>query len=802
MCLNGTATMRKFDEEAMQSAVNTIALFLLLLVFPACMQDGLRRADDARHAGAERPEEMSVPATVTGPEQGFRAALHAYETGDPTTALSLAQQVAANYHHSVWRNRALFLAERALIRLDRPAEADQAMEAVRTSYPALAAYAVFLDGEYYFKAARYDRAAARYAEVTARVRRGPLAERASFQLGRALLRLGDPASAAKRLAEFLQEFPQSDRAPQAGLELSQALAGEGRLADAAQAAREVWLRYPGGTTDREALRQLAELRTQGVSVPGFTVHEQYTRAMRLFRLLRYAEAAAALGPLLAETPSFPERPDALFQFGTALTFLGRRGEAAAAFAEFVRRYPNDSRVPAAMLGLGKCRAKLGDVRQGESVLTRLVKRFPGSKWAADALYAFGNLRRGANDEKDARRTYARLVREYPNSKYADSALWWSGWSCFRAGEYRAAEDTLQELIRRYPGSFLVHQARYWQGRAAELRHAPDAAAEYYDRLLEHGPYTFYGYLAADRMARLAASGTVRPADSPDLVAVVCADENCPDADDPSLWTAETERLLSADPSFGTTRELMYQDMKQEAADELAALMHSGSLPRGTIIGLSKAYAALGDYSRSLRLVLDHYAQRLDAPRKGTPPDLWLLAYPQGYWDDVVAAARRFGQDPYFIAAVIRAESKFSPKALSPAGARGVMQIMPDTGAWAAARLKMHGFDRQRLFESDTGIAIGTWYLARLMKRFHGDPLLAAAAYNAGPDAVASWIGPDGAIGERDVFIESIPYTETRSYVKKVLRNYAEYRRLYGQAAGTLALAPGEGHLKQETGWTN
>ncbi len=186
---------------------------------------------------------------------------------------------------------------------------------------------------------------------------------------------------------------------------------------------------------------------------------------------------------------------------------------------------------------------------------------------------------------------------------------------------------------------------------------------------------------------------------------------------------------------------------------------------------------------------------------GTPDDLWRLAYPQGYWQSVLSYSRKYGQDPYFIEAIIREESQFSSDALSPAGARGLMQVMPATAKWVARRIKLRGYDREKLFDSDMGINIGTWYIGYLIRQFKGDLLLAAAAYNAGPDAVTTWLGKYGYSGERDAFVEAIPFSETRAYVKKVLRNYNEYKRIYGMPADALAPAPQRtgGALEQHDG---
>ena len=232
---------------------------------------------------------------------------------------------------------------------------------------------------------------------------------------------------------------------------------------------------------------------------------------------------------------------------------------------------------------------------------------------------------------------------------------------------------------------------------------------------------------------------------------------------------------------------MYLDMKKEAAAELWSLQYSLPRKRGALLGLSKTFFELGEYYRSLILVLRNYKPYLDGAARETPEDFWLLAYPQGYWDSIVTYARKYGQDPYFVAAIVREESQFHAEALSPAGARGVMQVMPATGEWIAQIIRMKGFDQSKLFDSDTAINLGTWYISHLMKRFKGDPLFAAAAYNAGPDAVTMWISRTGRGTERDEFVESIPFSETRGYVKKVLRNYAEYKRIYGKTNLTKSL---------------
>lgn len=160
--------------------------------------------------------------------------------------------------------------------------------------------------------------------------------------------------------------------------------------------------------------------------------------------------------------------------------------------------------------------------------------------------------------------------------------------------------------------------------------------------------------------------------------------------------------------------------------------------------------------------------------------LWLLYrwYPLTYEAIILERARENGLDPYLVAAVIRAESRFRPQATSMQGARGLMQIMPETGKWAADQMKI-AFHADYLYDPDYNIRVGCWYLANLLKEFEGDPVLALAAYNGGRSNVRKWLNENQWTGEHHT-LDQIPFKETRYYVAAVLRDYQRYLWLYGQ----------------------
>lgn len=159
---------------------------------------------------------------------------------------------------------------------------------------------------------------------------------------------------------------------------------------------------------------------------------------------------------------------------------------------------------------------------------------------------------------------------------------------------------------------------------------------------------------------------------------------------------------------------------------------------------------------------------------------WKFFYPWPYRKEITAAADCFQLDPCLIAALIRVESGFNPRAQSDAGARGLMQVMPNTARWAAGDMGFAGFHPDLLYQPEVSLLIGCWYLADLIREFNGNLVASLAAYNAGRGNVKAWL----VIGQwkgTTADLDKIPFSETRIYVKAVLRNYEMYKYLYSRA---------------------
>lgn len=152
-------------------------------------------------------------------------------------------------------------------------------------------------------------------------------------------------------------------------------------------------------------------------------------------------------------------------------------------------------------------------------------------------------------------------------------------------------------------------------------------------------------------------------------------------------------------------------------------------------------------------------------------------YPFPYRESITHQAITNGVDPFLMVALIKTESNFNPDATSKVGARGLLQIMPDTGQWIAQQMNLMDFTTDKLYNPETSIKMGSWYLANLYKEFQGNRVLALAAYNAGRGNVKEWLENQHWTGEEHT-IDQIPFPETRYYIRKVTLNYKIYKFLY------------------------
>ena len=321
-----------------------------------------------------------------------------------------------------------------------------------------------------------------------------------------------------------------------------------------------------------------------------------------------------------------------------------------------------------------------------------------------------------------------------------------------AGNYTGAAHVFKKTAEARrdsrPGSASGREeALYWQARSEELAGKSETAAETYETLLDEFPDGFYAYLAERRTGKAA-----RPP-----VTVETANDVLPD------------ELTS---TISLARELQTAGLDDFAVVEITRAV--GRVEPGARKAALPTLVAIGAYTPALRTSLDLYRRRILDENQ-----LYPFIYPRAYEQVVVREAGSRNIDPYLVYSLMRQESLFDQRAVSPAAAYGLMQLLLTTARRMGTRTGMETVDLEDLFRPEVNVKLGTEYLADLAERFDDDPVLILAGYNAGEKAAERWKEQNSGV-ELDEFIEKISYRETRNYVKKVLRNYRNYLRLYGE----------------------
>jgi soluble lytic murein transglycosylase len=575
---------------------------------------------------------------------------------------------------------------------------------------------------------------------------------------------GHRAEAIARRQDLVDRYPQDAAVPSSLAALGDALAAEGRADEAAAAYRRLWVEFAASSEATLVAARLDDLIRQGASPPQ-TFEERRRRAEGLGRAGRHAEALEGW-KLLARSPATPAMDrEITLRMATTLYRLRRWDEAWTAFRSLGASAAGAADVrEEALLWEGRAAFRREDgaaLRRAEAALARAYPQSP-RRLELNSLRAAWHRGRGEWAEAlGAYRALSALATAMRRGDKVVEAQWYLGWLEYRRGAPDAALAAFERgLAAAPPSDPQIPQLLYWMGQIESRLGAVEAARARAADLVTRYPYTYYGYLA-----RRAARTDADP---------VPADPRRPSADG-------AERLDARDRGLPPrAEELRLLGLRSEAREEYLSSLRRSPPPPERVSDAAAALARLGADDEALRLLRRQFAPALERGDPSLPPAFWLLAYP-GHLLDPIRTAGRGRIDPFLVAGLIREESVYDPKAVSPVGALGLMQVMPDTGRRVARAAGLTSFAVEQLFTPEVNLAVGVRYLADLLDRFAGNEAYAVAAYNAGPEAVVKWIenGPPRPIEE---FVEEIPFQETRWYVKRVLRSAWEYRALYGTPA--------------------
>lgn len=557
----------------------------------------------------------------------------------------------------------------------------------------------------------------------------------------------DPAAAREAAEAAAEHLDTAAGRADAWLIIGELRLGEGDEAGARTAFRRAMAASPSSAAAVDAARRLSEL--------GGLTPEDQLRIGRIY--LRHGNLHRGIAGLSAYLDSGRgsalDRAQIRLELGRAYFGLGRYRDAERRLLALAEDAPSARIAAEALFLAGRAQYRQGRDDAGQATFLRTAERFPHQVAAAKALFLVADLSHDDGELDRAREFYRRTAAALPNLNEAGLALMRLGGMAFLAGDLEGAAAVFEEYRRLHPDGRRYQQATYWAAKAYGELGREALERERLEEVRRTDPLSWYGLRAAEVLGAGFHAIPLEPAPP----------------EDRQVEGAVAAALVRLD----LLRELGRDDA---AAFEVDRLEDHFSRIDDALYALAESFNARGYTTTGIQLGWDIYR------REGAwNPRLLRIIYPFPYRNLIVAEARERGLDPFFIAGLIRQESMFNADVHSPAGAIGLMQIMPRTGAGLARTLGVDRFSSALLERPEINIHLGIKYVADLLDRYDRRLTAVLAAYNAGPQRVTRWSQfPEYA--DEELFAERIPYAETRHYVKVVQQNALIYAALYGDTA--------------------
>ncbi|MEM6867486.1 MAG: transglycosylase SLT domain-containing protein [Cyanobacteria bacterium P01_C01_bin.121] len=636
-------------------------------------------------------------------------------------------------------------------------QADKALpllEGLESSYKDLSGYVLLRRGQAQAAAGQTDAAIATWTQLTQTYPDDPAAAEALYQIG--LSAVEQPANSA---------LPNSEPAP---------------LPEAWSQLIEAFPSHP--LSVNVAFRQAASLAAKNsaalpllkqVAYHGLE-HPQYTQA--LDRLVNdYSSALTpedweAIGFGYWETQNYGKAGDAYAKApGSPRTqYRAARGkergvkgrEAVVIYQLLDKTFPTHPETASGLLNL----ANLQDNQAAIATLDSIIERFPDR--AADALVKRADILDELKSPDSAQQARASILSQYPSSSAAAELRFKQASANAKKGDYDAAISWARQLVDAVPQDDLAAEAGFWLGKWTLRRNQPDAARKAFEQVVRNHPESYYAWRSAIYLDwNVGNFDTVRSF-QPTL--------SLPEQRTPlPAGSAALQELylLGHNQTAWNHWQTEFIDQKQPTVSEQFS---DGLLRLGVGDNLDGIFMVS---SLSWRELPDEIAE-YEALRQ--TPAFWQAIYPFPYPDLILGWAKERQINPLLVTALVRQESRFQPDIRSVVGAVGLMQVMPETGAWISDQI---GQENYSLTLPADNVKFGTWYLDFTHRQYGNNSLFAVASYNAGPGAVAGWI-EEKEFANADEFVEQIPYPETKGYVESVFGGYWNYLRLYDPAIAT------------------
>lgn len=473
----------------------------------------------------------------------------------------------------------------------------------------------------------------------------------------------------------------------------------------------------------------------------------YYRALALRELKRTEEAILALDAFIKAYPAHPRWTDAWEQKGfLEWAALGRYDMGAKTFLDFVAAVPTSSSAPAFLMNAARVTERNGKLKEAAQIWERVANEYPSSEPAPEALFLAGIARYRLGDLNGALASFQRDLILSTRPRDLARAYFWIGKTHERLGDNASA-------IQAWQQAQMTDLGGYYSLRAQDI-------------LLKRQPFESPPSMKLD---------VDFEKERKDAEAWVRLTFGLPPQTDLS-----GPGLLAQDPRFIRGTELWELGMYNEARQEFEALREAVKTNPADSFRLANHLLEIGLYRSAIfaaREVLTMAGLESQSASLAAPAYFNHIRYGLYYRELILPEEERYDMDPLFMFSVIRQESLFEGFVRSSAGARGLMQVIPSTGAQIAAELNWPPlYTEDDLYRPNVSIRFGTYYLDKNRRLLGGSIYGSLAAYNAGPGNALTWKELAG--DDPDLFLEVVRFQETRDYIRYIYEIYAAYRAIY------------------------
>ncbi len=576
------------------------------------------------------------------------------------------------------------------------------------------------------------------------------------------------------ILDSLRHIPKLDTKPEALFYQAQAYELTGDVANALPTYQRLHYQFPLYAHSAVVAERLSTLLPiQAAFKTDVSKEWKTARIETLFTNKHYRDALKDLESLF-ETDKVAAQT-AQFQLWRGISLFGTAQYHAAIQTLNSLTLPPPAMAAQAHFTIAECYRRLDNYPQFKQTVEDMRPAFAGSRWREEALFSIGNYNLVRRNLTDSMSFYRMIVEEFPRGSRAEDCHWRIAWHEYRQGNFRQALDLFVEHLSRFASSGYRPAALYWAGRCQQNLGELAEAVQIYRAVADDFPAQYYGQLARKRLASLNDSAKAAYQTVSRRETVISEFSRKP--------SRETQTDLAEVRKASVNDWPRVRALAQVQLFELAAW----ELLRPQVYGSSKAiefqaaqlfYKGKNFYqtTRTLRRIFPNY---LELPFASLPREVWEMFYPANYDSIIFRETKKYSIDPWLIMALIRQESSFNPKAVSAANAHGLMQLLPSTARRLAKRMGVPRPSVASLYDPDLNIRLGTQYFSDLLTQFNGQKDKVLAGYNAGENRVESWLG-EGNYADSAEFVENIPFSETRNYVKIIFRNYFFYRKLHGE----------------------